>query len=152
MEIHPPRLDATCMAICEYQPPLSCGLFLEVPNCDWALIFGFSPPAPGRWRGTVGTSNGQPMKHLNCVEGWVNGRTSPDFNRHNFGRWCFRNLRRVVSWSETKRWCEVTNGVNAGGQKRCARTPNISGAHVGLRGVATHTLSPGARVLIALDE
>ena len=86
MEIHPPRLDATCMAICEYQPPLSCGLFLRVPHCDWALIFGFPPPAPGRWRGTVGTSNSQPMKHLNCVEGWVNGRTSPDFNRHNFGR------------------------------------------------------------------
>ena len=86
IKIHPPRLDATCMAICEYQPPLSCGLFLEVPHCDWALIFGLSPPAPGRWRGAVGTSNSQPRKHLNCVEGWVNGRTSPDFNRHNFGR------------------------------------------------------------------
>ena len=86
MKIHPPRLDATCMAICEYQPALSYVLFLEVPHCDWALIFGFPPPAPGRWRGTVGTSNSQPMKHLNCVEGWVNGRTSPDFNRHNFGR------------------------------------------------------------------
>ena len=86
MEIHPPRLDATCMAICEYQPPLSCGLFLKVPHCDWALIFGLAPPALGRWRGAVGTSNSQPTKHLNCVEGWVNGRTSPDFNRHNFGR------------------------------------------------------------------
>ena len=57
VQIHPPRLDATCMAICEYQPALSYGSFLEVPHCDWALIFGFPPPAPGRWRGTVGTSN-----------------------------------------------------------------------------------------------
>ena len=64
----------------------------------------------------------------------------------------FENLDCAVSWLVTKRWCEVTNGVNAGGQKRCARTPNISGAHVGLRGVATHTLNPSACVLIARDN
>ena len=33
-EIHPPCLDATCMVICEHQPPLSYGLFWEVLKCD----------------------------------------------------------------------------------------------------------------------
>ena len=84
-EIHPPCLDATCNVICEHQPRLSYGLFWEVPKCDWLLIFGLSPPAPGRWRGAVGTPNSQPMKHLTCAVGWVNGRTSPYFNCHNFG-------------------------------------------------------------------
>ena len=40
-KIHRPRLDAICMAIYKYQPPLSYGFFQEVPKCDWVLILGF---------------------------------------------------------------------------------------------------------------